>query len=167
MSDKPENPVQRLGLRSDEPSCAPNPFDRFDLDPREGPRAITERLRELAEDAGEAERASIRAAWEELTLHPLRRLRAAIGARPRHPALDRTGPEHAPPKARKASAAEPVGLGDLAPRPSVALALASFLSRGAERGPRTVLSLDEDPVLAAGAPSADPAFAPTSPERKR
>jgi len=144
-----------------------NPFERFDLDPREGPRAITERLRELAEDAGEAERATIRAAWEELTLHPLRRLRAAIGARPRHPALDRSGPEHAPPKLRKAAAEEPVGLADLAPRPSVVQALASFLSRGAERGPKAVLSLDEDPVLAAGAPSSDPAFAPTSPERKR
>ncbi|TKD03531.1 hypothetical protein [Polyangium fumosum] len=137
-----------------------NPFERFDLDPKEGPRAITERLRELAEDAGESERASIRAAWEELTLHPLRRLRAAIGARPRHPALDRSGPAQAPPKMRKSPAAEPVGLADLAPRPSVALALATFLSRGAERGPRSVLSLDEDPVLAAEA-------APTSPERKR
>jgi len=150
---------------SDQPE---NPFERFDLDPKEGPRAITERLRELAEDAGEAERAVIRAAWEELTLHPLRRLRAAIGARPRHPALDRSGPEHAPPKMRKSPAAEPVGLADLAPRPSVALALAPFLSRGAERGTRTVLSLDEDPVLAAEAvPHPSPAGRGEAPERKR
>ena len=107
------------------------------------------------------ERAAIRAAWEELTLHPLRRLRAGVGASPRHPALDRTGPEHALPKLRKALTEEPVGLADLAPRPSVAFALASFLARGAERAPRAVLSLDEDPVLAAAAAS------PTSPERKR
>ncbi len=152
MSDKPENP-----------------FERFDLDPKEGPRAITERLRELAEDAGEAERASIRAAWEELTLHPLRRLRAAFGAPPRHPAADRTAPEHAPPRLRMAPAREPVGLVDLAPRPSVVHALASFLAQGATMGrPTSPASLDDDPVLAAATPPhVGPALAPTSPERKR
>ena len=28
-----------------------NPFERYELDPREGPRGITERMKELAEDA--------------------------------------------------------------------------------------------------------------------
>ncbi|MRG96613.1 hypothetical protein [Polyangium spumosum] len=139
-----------------------NPFERFDLDPREGPHGITERLRELAEDADEATRAEIRAAWEELTMHPLRRLQAAVGARPRHPALDRTGPEKAPPRLRKAPAEEPTSLADLAPRPSVASALVSFLGRGAEKAPRTLPSLEDDPVLAAAAQPP-----PTSPERKR
>ena len=55
-----------------------NPFERYGLDPREGVVAITQRLKELAEDAtDDAERERIRAAWEELTLHPARRLRAA------------------------------------------------------------------------------------------
>ena len=123
----------------------PNPFERFDLDPREGPRAITERLRELAEEAPEAERDAIRAAWEELTLHPLRRLRAAIGAPPRHPDAARTGPEHAPLVGRKPAAHEPPTLADLAPRPSVALSLARLARE--ELSPKAPLALDDDPVL--------------------
>jgi hypothetical protein len=59
-----------------------NPFERFDLDPRLGPSEITRRLRELMEDAGEPERAELRRAWEELTLHPWRRLHAAVRAHP-------------------------------------------------------------------------------------
>ena len=55
-----------------------NPFERYDLDPRAGIGAITQRLKELAEDAKtDAERERIRAAWEELTLHPARRLRVS------------------------------------------------------------------------------------------
>jgi hypothetical protein len=122
-----------------------NPFERFDLDPKEGPRAITERLRELAEEAAEAERAEIRAAWEELTLHPLRRLRAAIGAPPRHPDAARTQPEHAPLVGRKVPPQPSFTLGDLAPRPSVVQALAR-LDRE-ETKPKPPLALDDDPVL--------------------
>jgi hypothetical protein len=123
-----------------------NPFERFDLDPKEGPRAITERLRELAEEAAEAERALIRAAWEELTLHPLRRLRAAIGAPPRHPDAGRTAPEHAPLLgARRAADQASYTLGDLAPRPSVAGALARVTRE--ELAPKAPLALDDDPVL--------------------
>lgn len=60
-----------------------SPFDRWGIDPLGGPAAITERLRELAEDAtSDAERAEIRAAWEQLTLHPLRRFEAALDAFP-------------------------------------------------------------------------------------
>ena len=52
------------------PPDDPNPYERYDIDPLGGPAAITERMRELAEDAtDEAERKAIRAAWEELTLH--------------------------------------------------------------------------------------------------
>lgn len=60
-----------------------NPFERYDLDPRDGIAAITQRLKELAEDAKtDAEREEIRNAWEQLTLHPAQRLRAAIFALP-------------------------------------------------------------------------------------
>ena len=59
-----------------------NPFEVFELDPRLGPEAITERFRELADDATPEARARIREAWQELTLHPMRRLRAALGAHP-------------------------------------------------------------------------------------
>jgi hypothetical protein len=123
-----------------------NPFERFDLDPKQGPRAITERLRELAEEAAEAERAEIRAAWEELTLHPVRRLRAAIGAPPRHPDAGRTAPDNAPLMgARKLSAQASYTLGDLAPRPQVAGALARLTQD--KLAPRAPLALDDDPVL--------------------
>lgn len=97
-----------------------NPFERFDIDPRDGIAAVTQRLRELAEDASDdAERERIRAAWEELTLHPARRLRAALFAHPetRQPLA---GP---PPLPRMRAAATELGLRDLAARPSVVEAL--------------------------------------------
>ena len=59
-----------------------NPFERFDIDPMQGPTAITERLRELTEEADEAQREELRAVWEELTLHPRRRLQIALQAFP-------------------------------------------------------------------------------------
>jgi hypothetical protein len=120
-----------------------NPFERFDLDPREGSRAITERLRELAEDAGEAERAAIRAAWEELTLHPLRRLRAALGAHPRHEASSLWSPDRAPFVGRRPAAREPLTLGELCPRPLVASALPAPTAHAAAEPP----PLAEDPIL--------------------
>ncbi|HEY8430628.1 MAG TPA: hypothetical protein VIL20_19750, partial [Sandaracinaceae bacterium] len=98
-----------------------NPFERWDIDPLGGPAAITERMRELAEDApDERTRKAIRAAWEELTLHPARRLRAAFRAHP-----DGHGPCGAPPPApARAPAAPPaLALTDLALRPSVLDAL--------------------------------------------
>ncbi|WP_394822157.1 hypothetical protein [Pendulispora albinea] len=71
-----------------------NPFETYDIDPREGPRAITERFRELLEEAPSADRDHLRTAWEELTLHPARRLRAAFGA---HPSSGHTSPSRPPP----------------------------------------------------------------------
>jgi hypothetical protein len=123
----------------DRPSSE-NPFERYDLDPREGARAITERLRELAEDAPEAERAAIRAAWEELTLHPRGRLRAAIAAHP-----ETRAPVAPPPAAPLRKPAEPIAptLADLAPRPSVLRAL-----RGDKPEPLPVLPpLEDDPLI--------------------
>ncbi len=98
-----------------------NPFERYDLDPREGIQAITERLRELAEDATDpAERERIRAAWEELTVHPARRLRAALFAFP-----ETRPPLAGPPPAVRARSVEsrPPSLYEMAARPSVRAAL--------------------------------------------
>lgn len=97
-----------------------NPFERFDLDPRDGITVITERLKARAEDArDEAEREQIRRAWEELTLHPARRLRAALFAHPEtRPMLGAP-----PPLTRMRAVATEFGLRDLAARPSVAAAL--------------------------------------------
>ena len=95
-----------------------NPFERFGLDPREGIASITARLRELAEDATNEERREIRAVWEELTLHPAGRLRAAVTAHPE--TRPRLG---SPPPPLATSTARPLTLRDLTLRPSVAAAL--------------------------------------------
>jgi hypothetical protein len=55
-----------------------NPFDALGLDPLASPDQITERLRELIEEASEPERARLRAAWEDLTRHPTRRVELAL-----------------------------------------------------------------------------------------
>jgi hypothetical protein len=120
-----------------------NPFEEYDLDPREGPRAITERLRELAEQAQESERGEIRAAWEELTLHPLGRIRAAWGAHPSYP-LRAGEPPTLPPE--PAAAKGRLALRDLAVLPSVAQPLGPPKSAPAS----PAVSLDEDPVLQPG-----------------
>lgn len=119
-----------------------NPYERWDIDPLGGPAAITERMRALIEDARDEEtKKAIRAAWEELTLHPARRLRAALGAHP-----DSHGPRGAPPPApRPQQGAElALALDDLALRPSVLGALP-----GAEGEPALLdVPFDRDPILA-------------------
>ena len=50
-----------------------NPFERYGLNPLASVEELTERLRNLIEDADESERGRLRAAWEELSLHPERR----------------------------------------------------------------------------------------------
>ena len=117
-----------------------NPFERFDLDPRAGPRALTERLRELVEEAAtEERRAEIRAAWEELTMHPARRLALALGAHPESRPELAGGPpprkDHPPPP--------PLALVDVAPRIRVSAALPPRVMPAAQ-APE---GLDGDPVL--------------------
>lgn len=114
-----------------------NPFERYDLDPRDGIAAITRRLKELAEDAkDDAERERIRAAWEELTLHPRRRLRAALFAHP-----ETRPPLGSPPSLPRARGARiELGLRDLAARPSVAAA-------AGEAPPEPALRLEDDPLV--------------------
>lgn len=119
---------------------ADNPFERYDLDPREGIAAITQRLKELAEDAKtDDERERIRAAWEELTLHPARRLRAALHAVPEtRPPLGAP-----PPLTRLRVSPTELELWDLAARPSVVAAL----PEPARSAPDDEIapSLDDDP----------------------
>lgn len=118
-----------------------NLFERYDLDPCDGPRAITERLRELIEDATtDAERAVLRKAWEELTMHPARRLVAALGAHPE------TRPPLGAPPPRSALRIDDteLTLADVAVRPSVARALGSPAPAAA---PLVSSTLDDDPIL--------------------
>jgi hypothetical protein len=117
-----------------------NPFERYDLDPHEGIAAITQRLKELAEDAkDDRERDTIRAAWEELTLHPARRLRAALFAHPEtRPPLGT-----APALRRAAAARESLSLRDVAARPSVLASLPPRAGNAADPVP----TLDDDSVF--------------------
>lgn len=122
-----------------------NPFEQYDLDPREGIAAITQRLKELAEDAkDDAERERIRAAWEELTLHPARRLRAALFAHPEtRGALGMPPPLPRRRSLRSETAGLDLTLRDLAARPS----LLSSLGVDAVKDEDAVPSLEDDPVL--------------------
>jgi hypothetical protein len=67
-----------------------NPFVRFGLDPEASLAELTERLRELAEDASEADRVALRAAFESLGRSPARRLELVLEAGP--------APEPLPPR---------------------------------------------------------------------
>jgi hypothetical protein len=99
-------------------------FERFDLDPRAGPDAITEHLRELAERTDDtALRREIREAWEALTTHPLGRLEAALDSHP-----ETRAPLGAPPRPKREAVDEgPLDLRDLVPRPRVSDAIAPAL----------------------------------------
>ena len=59
-----------------------NAFDVFDLDPSSTVAELTAILRERTELASTEQRALLRDAWEELTLHPERRLLLALTAFP-------------------------------------------------------------------------------------
>jgi hypothetical protein len=120
-----------------------NPFERYGLDPRDGIAEITRRLKELAEDArSDAEREAIRAAWEELTLHPARRLRAALFAHPE--SRKALGAPPALPRLRGAAGGG-FELRDLVARPSVIAALPAEVKGAA--APDVAPSLDDDPIL--------------------
>lgn len=127
-----------------------NPFERYEIDPHEGPRGITERMRELAEDAtDDAERARIRAAWEELTVHVDRRLRAALLAHP-----ESRAPVGSPPPAPRAPGdvvgPKDLDLADLVGLPPIAEMLG--LPPGAEDDGDDSDPLARDPVLSPPAP---------------
>jgi len=73
-----------------------NPFVRFGLDPRSTLAQITERLRELAEDASDEERAALRVAWESLSRSPARRFELVLEAGPTVPPLMRPSARREP-----------------------------------------------------------------------
>ncbi len=75
-----------------------NPFVRYGLDPAMTLAELTERMRELAEEASEEERVALRAAWDALTRSPARRLELVLMAGPAPRAID-LGPTSAPPAA--------------------------------------------------------------------
>jgi hypothetical protein len=132
-----------------------NPFERYEMDPREGPRGITERMRELIEDASsEEERTRLRAVWEELTLHPARRLRVALRAHPETREPLGTPPPGGAGSTNRASTSPSVGKGtldlalaELAMRPSVARALTDA-GEAETLTPRSILpSIEDDPLM--------------------
>ena len=126
--------------------AADNPFERYGLDPRDGIGVITQRLKELAEDATDpAERDRIRAAWEELTLHPARRLRAALEAHPETRAPLGSPPPSLPRTRTTAHAGTELELRDLAARPSAVRGLPAEV---AELAPDLgAPPLDDDPLF--------------------
>jgi hypothetical protein len=123
-----------------------NPFDRYGLDPRDSIELITQRLKELAEDAtDEAERDELRAAWEKLTLHPAERLRAVLFAYPETRApLGRPPAEGRHRAPTEESGAELSLLRALAARPSALRTVFSGAAKDLDEGPG---SLDDDPLL--------------------
>lgn len=120
-----------------------NPYERYDLDPASDPAELTRRLRALAEgaDVDAEERERIRAAWNELTLHPARRLRAAFDAFP-----ETRTPLPAEPPARvlaeREKPAPAISIADVVGLPSVLEALDP--ARLAALEP---LPFSDDPVL--------------------
>ncbi|MEM1416376.1 MAG: hypothetical protein AAGH15_15815 [Myxococcota bacterium] len=121
-------------------------FVRYDLDPLADATELTERFRELVRDARDEDtRAALREAWETLTLHPERRLGAAL----RSPPETREPPGRAPRRARPVAspafedALAGLGLEDLVAWPSVAAALP-------EAPPAPLPPLADDPVLEPG-----------------
>jgi len=120
-----------------------NPFERFDLDPRSGPSQITARFRELMDETRtEEEKAILRAAWEELTLHPRDRLRAALSTYPETREEIPLGVDDELPHAAPLRV-EDLDLADLLAPPTVASALGNAPPPSTEGE-----TLANDPVLA-------------------
>lgn len=56
-----------------------NPFDDLGLDPLASPDELTERMRELVEDATTAaQKQALQDAWQDLTMNPRKRVRLAL-----------------------------------------------------------------------------------------
>ncbi len=121
-----------------------NPFERWGIDPTEGPAAITERMRELAADApDEATRRAIREAWEELTMHPARRFRAAVSAHPDSHHVSDQRPPPPPPRPRRTR--RDLKLADLVLRPSI---LGALGLQDVARQPLPDTPPEDDPIFA-------------------
>lgn len=124
-----------------------NLFDRWDLDPSSGPQAITEQLRERLEEADAPTSIELRRAWEELTMHPKRRIAEALG----------TFPETRPPVGRPPRALAGAARLDLGEEARLVHAPVAAALRGpAGVAPLRVASalppLEHDPILRARGP---------------
>lgn len=119
-----------------------NPFEALGVDPLATIAQITERVRELSEDADEPRKKELRALWEALTLHPRSRIAAAITTFvPETPT-----PEAFPPPATRLPAeAEPSpSLLDTLPLAGVVPALSSAALRPL---PSSTVPILEDPLV--------------------
>lgn len=114
-----------------------NTFDRFGLDPATPIDELTARFRELVEDADENERSSLRAMWEEITLHPKARLTSALLTFPG----GHRAPQKPPRSEKPKLSGTPIDFFDLAPLLSLEERL------GDEEPELTDSPLDEDPLL--------------------
>ena len=135
-----------------------NPLDRLGLSPLATVDEITQALRERAEDASDDERKMLRETWEELTLHPRSRVRAAVltfpprdvvreGTHSSDPRPPELSPALRPVPPRTGDPMEVVARADLLPRPSIARALHGPSGRIAP-APPALPPLDDDPVIA-------------------
>lgn len=118
-------------------------FAELELDPLCGPEEITERMRELIDDAAPEERPRLRAAWEQLTLHPKRRVELALGT-----FVDlEPGPEPRPPPVVGLVSAADAPLPRALAVPASEL-FASLCRQGrASSEPTGYVSLAQDPIL--------------------
>ena len=119
-----------------------NLFDRWDLDPSSGPQAITEQLRDLLEEADPPTAVELRRAWEELTMHPKRRIAEALGTFPEtRPPIGR------PPQPLRAPPRETSGEDTRIVHAPVAAALRPPGGGVAPRTVRALPPLEHDPLL--------------------
>lgn len=120
-------------------------FDEYGIDPHAGLDAITERFRELMEDARDEEaRDALRKAWETLTLHPVDRWRAALQTHPETPAppAQPSRSEQRPPLVAADFERHPPTFADLVAGPRVSFAFAML-----DATPPAEPRLLDDPTL--------------------
>lgn len=117
-----------------------NPFEALGIDPLATISQITERVRDLSEDADEPGRKQLRDLWEALTLHPRTRVTAAISTFiPETPAPEVA----APPLSRSRAQAGPLAsLLDSLPIAGLVPTLSS-----ARSAPPPPPPLSEDPIV--------------------
>lgn len=125
-----------------------NPYDRFDLDPKDDVRTLTEKLRERMENARDPVLAAeLRETWDLLTKRKGTRLELALLAAPETREWSPAQRAITARKRRSPKAEAGVTLMSLVPLPS----LAAMLPSGAESPPMTRESnslLATDPLIA-------------------
>jgi len=124
-----------------------NPLDRLGLSPLATVDEITAALHEKAEDASDEERRVLRETWEELTLHPRSRLRAALSTFPPRPELSARPAELSRELKPVKHEEDPGGLGvaplDILPRPSICAAISGRIPPP----PAVLPAIEDDPLV--------------------